>query len=36
MGTIIERTRKDGSRAFSAQIVIKKDGKIAHRESRNF
>jgi hypothetical protein len=30
MGTIIERSRKDGSKAFTAQIVIKKDGKIVH------
>jgi hypothetical protein len=36
MGTIVERTRKDGSKAFLAQIVIKKDGTIVHRESRSF
>lgn len=36
MGTIIERTRKDGSRAFTAQIVIKQGGKIVHRESETF
>jgi integrase len=36
MGTIIERTRKDGSRAFTAQIVIKQGGKIAHREAETF
>jgi integrase len=36
MGTIVERTRKDGSRAYTAQIVIKKDGKIAHRECETF
>jgi integrase len=36
MGTIIERTRKDGSKAFTAQIVIKKDGKTAHREAETF
>lgn len=36
MGTIIERTRKDGSRAFTAQIVIKKAGAIVHRESQSF
>ncbi len=36
MGSIIERIRKDGSKAFTAQIVVKKDGKIAHREAQTF
>ncbi len=36
MGTIIGRTRKDGSMAFTAQIVIKKRGAIVHRESQSF
>ncbi len=36
MGTIIARTRKDGSKAFTAQIVIKKGGKIVHREAETF
>jgi integrase len=36
MGTIIGRTRKDGSKAFTAQIVIKKGGAIVHRESQSF
>jgi integrase len=36
MGTIIGRTRKDGSRAFLAQITIKKRGVIVHRESETF
>jgi integrase len=36
MGTIIERTRKDGSRAFTAQIVIKSAGAMAHREAQTF
>jgi hypothetical protein len=36
MGTILERTRKDGSKAFTAQIVIKNDGAIAHREAQTF
>src|SRR5215510_7879040 len=36
MGTIIGRTRKDGSKAFIAQIVIKKAGVIAHREAQTF
>jgi hypothetical protein len=26
MGTIVAKTRKDGSKAFAAQIVIKKGG----------
>jgi integrase len=36
MGTIIGRTRKDGSKAFTAQIVIKKGGQIVHREAETF
>jgi len=36
MGTILERTRKDGSKAFTAQIVIQNDGAIAHREAQTF
>jgi integrase len=36
MGTIVERTRKDGSKAFTAQIVIKKGGVIVHREAETF
>ena len=36
MGTIIGRTRKDGSKAFVAQIVIKKGGAIVHREAETF
>src|SRR5262249_5244165 len=36
MGTIVGRTRKDGSKAFTAQIVIKKGGAIVHREARTF
>jgi hypothetical protein len=35
MGTIIGRSRKDGSKAFTAQIVIKKDG-VVHREAQTF
>ena len=30
------RTRKDGSKAFTAQIVIKKGGAIVHREAETF
>lgn len=36
MGTIIPRPRKDGSVGYLAQILIKRDGKIVHRESRTF
>jgi integrase len=36
MGTIVGRTRKDGSKAFVAQIVIKKGGVILHREAETF
>jgi integrase len=36
MGTIVGRTRKDGSKAFVAQIVIKKSGVILHREAETF
>ncbi len=36
MGTIVERTRKDGSKAIVAQIVIKQGGQIVHREAETF
>jgi integrase len=36
MGTIVARTRKDGSKAFLAQITIKKGGAIVHREAETF
>lgn len=36
MGTITERPRKDGTSGFLAQIVIKRDGKILHRENQTF
>jgi hypothetical protein len=36
MGSIIERTRKDGSKGFTAQIVVKKGGAIVHREAQTF
>lgn len=35
MGTIVERTRKDGSTGYHAQVVVKRDGKV-HRETRTF
>jgi hypothetical protein len=36
MGTIVAWSRKDGSKAFAAQIVIKKGGAIVHREAETF
>lgn len=36
MGTIIPRRRKDGSTAYLAQILKKRDGRIAHREAQTF
>jgi integrase len=36
MGTIIGRTRKDGTTSFLAQILLKRKGQIVHRESQTF
>ncbi|TMK49309.1 MAG: site-specific integrase [Alphaproteobacteria bacterium] len=36
MGTIIARKRKDGTTAHLAQVLVKRDGAIVHRESRTF
>ncbi|KQP37541.1 chorismate mutase [Pseudorhodoferax sp. Leaf274] len=36
MGTIIRRRRKDGSIGHTAQIRIKKDGKVVHTETQTF
>ncbi|RJT42035.1 site-specific integrase [Mesorhizobium waimense] len=36
MGTIVERRRGDGTTAFMAKIILKKKGKIAHRETKTF
>jgi hypothetical protein len=36
MGSIIARTRKDGTTSYTAQIVIKKGGVIVHREAETF
>ncbi|MEP9374100.1 tyrosine-type recombinase/integrase [Mesorhizobium sp. KR1-2] len=36
MGTITQRKRKNGSFGYLAQIVIKRDGEIAHRENKTF
>ena len=36
MGTIIGRTRKDGTTAYLAQILLKRKGQIVHREAQTF
>jgi integrase len=36
MGSIVVRTRKDDSKAYTAHIVIKKGGQIVHREAQTF
>lgn len=36
MGTILKRSRKDGSVAWLAQIVIKRAGTIVYRENKTF
>jgi hypothetical protein len=36
LGSIIVRTRKDDSKAYTAQIVIKQGGKIVPREAETF
>ncbi|MGQ3671222.1 site-specific integrase [Xanthobacter sp. TB0136] len=36
MGTIITRKRKDGSVSYQAQILIKRNGEIVHREAQTF
>jgi integrase len=36
VGTITERPRKDGTVAYLAQITIKRDGRIIHRENQTF
>jgi integrase len=36
MGTIVTRKRKDGTIAYTAQIVRKREGKIVHREAKTF
>lgn len=36
MGTILTRPRKNGTTAYMAQIMISRDGKFLHRESRTF
>lgn len=36
MGTIVERRRKDGTKAYMARIVISRDGQVYHRETQTF
>lgn len=36
MATITERTRADGTKAYRVQIVIKRKGKIIHRDGETF
>jgi len=36
MGTVIPRKRSDGSTGYQAQLLIKREGKIVHREGRTF
>ena len=36
MGTVIPRKRSDGSTGYQAQLLIKRGGKIIHREGRTF
>jgi integrase len=36
MGTIVGRTRKDGTTAYLAQIILKRKGQIILRESQTF
>jgi hypothetical protein len=36
MGTVIPRKRADGSTGYQAQLLIKRSGKVIHREVRTF
>lgn len=36
MGTIVKRSRADGTTAYMAKVLLKKDGKVIHRETRTF
>jgi integrase len=36
MGTIVKRSRANGSTAYMGKILLKKDGKVIHRETRTF
>ncbi|MHB0785551.1 site-specific integrase [Bradyrhizobium sp. 5.13L] len=36
MGTIVERPRKKGGKAYMAKIIVKREGKVIHRETETF
>ncbi|MGY4333158.1 integrase [Bradyrhizobium sp. LB7.2] len=36
MGTIVERQRKNGDKAFMAKIILKREGEVIHRETKTF
>jgi integrase len=36
MGHIVPRQRKDGTTGYTAQVVIKRGGEVAHREAQTF
>ena len=36
MGTVAPRKRSDGSIGYQAQVLIKREGKIVHRENKTF
>ncbi len=36
MGHIVPRRRQDGTTGYTAQIVLKRGGKVAHREAQTF
>jgi len=36
MGTVVSRKRSDGSTGYQAQLLIKRAGRIVHRENRTF
>jgi hypothetical protein len=36
MGTIVSRKKADGTKSHTGEIVIKKLGKIVHREAKTF
>jgi hypothetical protein len=36
MGTIVERPRKKSGKAYMAKIILKREGKVIHRETETF
>lgn len=36
MGTMVERPRKKGGKSYMAKIIIKREGKVIHRETETF